>query len=154
MYGPGELAQPTRRLQRLASGATWYFVLTSLVFVAFGAVALFLACVGLLAVVASESERRTQEVGVRTALGARASDIVRLIVGEGARQILLGVGVGVLMATGLARAMSVVLFDTDPLDPAIYVASIGVIGLVSVLATLYPAVRAARTDPVRSLQSG
>jgi len=143
-----------RTLADAIGRSTWYFSLTSAVFVVFGVVALFLACVGLLGVVAFESERRTQEVGVRMALGARAGDVVRLIVGQGIGQMLVGTAFGVLMATGLARVLTVVLFETDPNEPLIYVLTIGTIFVVGALASLYPALRAARTDPVTSLQGG
>jgi len=131
---------------------SWYIRITAWIFVAFGAVALFLACVGLAGVVAFESERRTQEVGVRMALGARAGDVARLIVGQGALQVLVGIAVGLVLAVGLARGLVFVMFETDPNDPWLFASAGGLVLLVSALASLYPALRAARSDPVRSLQ--
>ena len=132
---------------------TWYVGLVGAFFLAFGAAALFLASVGLFGVVSFGTERRTQEMGIRMAVGARAGDVVRLIVGQGLRQMGLGLVIGIPMAAGLARVMAATLFRTEPWDPAVYAAIVGVILLVGVLASLLPAVRAARLDPVRALQS-
>jgi putative ABC transport system permease protein len=133
--------------------SSWYIRITAQIFIVFGVVALFLACVGLGGVVAFESERRTREVGVRVALGARARDVAGLIVGQGVRQVTIGIAVGLLLAIGLARGLVLVMFETDPNDPLLYVGAGGVVLLVSALASLYPAIRAARSDPVRSLQA-
>ena len=121
--------------------------------VIFGAAALFLASVGLFGVVSFGAERRTQEVGVRMAVGAKAKDVVRLIVGQGLKQVSMGLVFGIAMGAGLGRLMANVLFQTEPWDPAVYTAVVTVILVVGVLASLIPAVRAARLDPVRALQS-
>jgi ABC-type antimicrobial peptide transport system permease subunit len=131
----------------------WYIRITAWIFVAFGVIALFLACVGLAGVVAFESERRTQEVVVRMALGAKARDVAGLIVGHGVRQVGLGVVAGLVLAAGLARGLVIILFETDPNDPLLYLGAAGVVLVVAALASLYPALRAAHTDPVKSLQA-
>ncbi len=133
--------------------ATWYLQMLGGVYIILGGAALFLASVGLFAVVSFGAERRTQEIGVRMAVGARARDVVRLIVGQGVTQIAVGLVVGIAMAVGLARVMAIVLFQTEPWDPPVYAGIVGLILLVGVLASLFPAVRAARLDPVRALQS-
>ena len=125
----------------------------SAIYIVFGAAALFLASVGLFGVVSFGAERRTQEVGVRMAVGAKARDVVRLIVGQGVTQMSIGLVVGVAMGAGLARLMTLVLFQTQYWDLAVYASIVGLILLVGVLASLVPAMRAARLDPVRALQS-
>ena len=87
------------------------------------------------------------------ALGAQARDVARLIVGQGVRQVGLGVVVGLLLAAGLARGLAIVLFQTDPSDPLLYVAAATAVLVVAALASLYPALRAAHSDPVKSLQA-
>ncbi len=134
-------------------GATWYLQMLGGIYIVFGAVALFLAAVGLFAVVSFGAERRTQEIGVRMAVGAKARDVVRLVVAQGVTQVSIGLAVGLVMALGLARVMAVVLFQTEPWDPLVYGAMVSLILLVGVLACLVPAMRAARLDPVRALQS-
>ena len=86
-------------------------------------------------------------------VGAKARDVVRLIVGQGVTQVFVGLVVGIAMAVGVARLMTVVLFQTEPWDPPVYAAIVALILVVGVLASLVPAVRAARLDPVRALQS-
>ncbi len=132
---------------------TWYFRATGAMYVVFGLAALFLASVGLFGVVSFGAERRKQEVGIRMAVGARAGHVVGLIVGQGLRQMSLGLVVGIAMAAGLARLMAIVLFQTEAWDPATYAAIVGLILLVGVLASLIPAIRASRLDPVRALRA-
>ncbi len=131
----------------------WGIRILGNIYVIFGAAALFLASVGLFGVVSFGAERRTQEVGVRMAVGARAKDVVQLIVGQGLKQVSLGLVFGILMAAGLARLMVNVLFQTEPLDPVVYLAIVGLILAVGVLASLVPAIRASRLDPVQALRS-
>ncbi|HUP52276.1 MAG TPA: ABC transporter permease [Longimicrobiales bacterium] len=138
--------------QRIGEPA-WYIRMAAWIFVAFGLIALFLACVGLTGVVAFESERRTQEVGVRMALGAKARDVAGLIVGHGVRQVGLGIVAGLVLAAGLSRGLVIVLFETDPNDPLLYLGAAGIVLVVAALASLYPALRAAHSDPVKSLRA-
>ena len=123
------------------------------IYIVFGTAALFLASVGLFGVVSFGVERRTQEVGIRMAVGAKAEDVVRLIVGQGIKHVALGLVFGVAMGAGLAHLMTIVLFHTEPWDLAVYVLIVGLILCVGVLASLVPAIRAARLDPVQALQS-
>ncbi len=133
--------------------AQWSIRILGNIYVIFGAAALFLASIGLFGVVSFGAERRTQEVGVRMAVGAKAKDVVRLIVGQGLKQVSLGLIFGIAMAASLGPVMALALFQTEPWDPAVYTVVVAVILVVGVLASLIPAVRAARLDPVRALQS-
>ena len=129
-------------------GETLYFRLVGGMYVIFGAVALFMASVGLFGVVSFGAERRTQEVGVRMAVGATAKDVVGLIVRQGVIHVFVGLVFGIAMALGLARVMVLLLFKTKPWDPAVYAGIVTLILVVGVVASLVPAIRAARMDPV------
>jgi hypothetical protein len=116
-------------------------------FTAFGALALALAAVGLYAVIAFGVAQRTHELGVRIALGARAGDVVRLIVFDGARVTIAGAVVGgavAWLASGLLRDL---LFKVSPHDPGIYAGVAALLLVVGTLASAVPAARAARVDP-------
>ncbi len=127
----------------------WYVRLVGAYYVVFGAAALFLALVGLFGVVSFGAARRTHEIGIRMAIGAKARGVVGLIVGQSVKYMALGLAVGV----GLARLMAGALYPIGAGDPAMYAVIGALILLVGVLASLVPAIRAARSDPVRALQS-
>src|SRR6185503_3733993 len=105
-----EIVDPT--MQSWASGAKMFML--------FGVLALALAGIGLYAVIAFAVEQRTQEIGVRIALGARARDVLRLIVGDGIRVTLAGLAIGVLIASAAGRAIAPLLFHESPHDPLVY----------------------------------
>ena len=132
---------------------TWAFRVFGSLFMAFGFTALFLAAVGLYAVMAFSVRRRTREVGVRMALGARPGDVLRLIVRQGFVQIAIGMVFGLLIAYGLGRLLTSFLFGVTPHDPTVFggvTLSLLAAGLV---ACLLPARRAARVDPMVALRS-
>lgn len=118
----------------------------------FAGIALLLACVGIYGVVSYLVGQRTHEIGIRTALGAQREDVLRLVLGEGARMALLGVGIGLAAALGLTRLMSGMLFGVSAHDPLTFAAVCGLLVLVALLATYVPARRAARIDPVIALR--
>ena len=117
-----------------------------------GVLALGLAAFGLYGVTAYLVTRRTREIGVRVALGARPQDIVRLFVGEGARLAALGLVAGVLPAIGVTVLLSNVLFGVHPADPRALVAASAMLVLAAVGASYIPARRALRVDPVVALR--
>lgn len=118
----------------------------------FGGVALFLASVGLCGVMAFSVSRRTQEVGVRMALGAQAKDVVRLLFREGLVHLSIGPGIGLALAAALSRGLEVILFQVGPWDPLILLAIAIVLILTSVAASVVPARRATRVDPMVALR--
>ena len=116
-------------------------------FVAFGALALIVAAVGLYGVIAYMVAQRMHELGVRIALGAQGVDVVRLVVGEGLRFATIGVGVGAAIALGAARWIQPLLFQQSAKDPVVFaVVSILLIG-VALASSAMPALRAMRADP-------
>jgi len=118
----------------------------------FAAIALFLAAVGLYGVVAYTVTQRTREIGVRMAIGARRSDVLRLVVGGGLRLALLGVVVGTGAALALARLLESMLYEVTPFDPLSYLATAGVLLAVAAVACFVPAARAAGIDPLLALR--
>jgi len=132
--------------------SSWFYGVFGGLFMVFGFVALFLASVGLYAVMAFSVRRRTQEVGVRMALGAEQRDVLRLILRQGMTQLALGVVIGLGLAWWLARTLRVILFQVDPGDPLIFMAILVTLALTGFLATIVPARRATRVDPALALR--
>lgn len=118
----------------------------------FGLLALALAVTGVYAVVSSTVSRRTHEVGIRMALGASRSDVVWLAISQEARPALIGLGVGLALASALTRFLSSLLYRVRPLDPAILLCAATTLGLAALCAAYFPARRAAKVDPAVALR--
>jgi putative ABC transport system permease protein len=131
----------------------WAFELFSWMFGIFGGLALVLGSAGVYGVLAYAVSQRTQELGIRIALGASRRDVLALTVGHGLRLVAIGVGVGVVAAAGVTRVIGTLLYDVSPTDPVSFAAVIGVLGSVGLLASYIPARRAMRIDPVTALRS-
>ncbi|MDE3156381.1 MAG: ABC transporter permease [Acidobacteriota bacterium] len=116
-------------------------------------IALLLGAVGVYAVVAYAVSRRTAEIGLRLALGAQASDVLRLVFTQGGAVVLAGVAVGLAGAVALTRLMRGLLFGVSPTDPLSYAVLTGLMLLVAALAVYLPARRASRVDPTEALRS-
>jgi len=114
--------------------------------------AVALAAVGLYGVMAYVVTQRSQEIGVRVALGAEPRDILRLIVGQAMKLTAVGLAVGIALALGLTRFLESLLFAVSPTDPATFVGVTVVLLAVSIAACWIPARRAVRVDPVTSLR--
>jgi predicted permease len=119
---------------------------------AFGFLALVLAAVGIYAVIAYSTKQRTQEVGIRMALGAQRRDVLRLILGKGARITFLGVAIGLAATLAVARLMASLLFGVSATDLLTYSGVAILLTLVALSASLIPALRATRIDPVVALR--
>jgi len=122
-------------------------------FTAFGALALVLAAVGLYSVLAYTVAQRTQEMGVRLALGARTADVLRLIVAEGLRVAAVGVGIGVAVALVAGRWVEGLLYEVSAHDPVVIGSIVGMLLLVAAAASLVPAMRATRVAPSVALRA-
>jgi putative ABC transport system permease protein len=118
----------------------------------FAGIAVFLAAVGMYGVVAYTVTQRTQEIGLRIAIGAQPANVLRMIVGDGLRLATIGVVLGIAAALGLARVIETMLFDVTPFDAASYGATAVVLLAVAALACYVPARRAMRVDPLVALR--
>jgi putative ABC transport system permease protein len=118
----------------------------------FAAAALTLAAVGLYGLLSYSVARRTQEIGVRAALGAQRTDVLRLILGEGARLALMGVVIGLVASLAVTRLMSSLLFDIQATDPLTLVGVAAFLSLVALFASYVPARRAMKVDPMVALR--
>lgn len=118
----------------------------------FSALALALAAVGIYGVISFATSQRTQEIGVRMALGARPADILSLMVGAGMRPALAGVAIGVVAGLGLTRVLSTFLFEVTPRDPITFAGVASLLLAVALTACAIPARRASRVDPLVALR--
>ncbi len=118
----------------------------------FAAVAALLAVVGVFSVLAYLVGQRTRELAVRRALGARATDVIRLVVGQGLGLVAIGLALGLAGALAMARLLTGLLYEIGPWDVGTYLGTIIVLGSAALLATLLPAIRAATITPLGVLQ--
>jgi putative ABC transport system permease protein len=132
---------------------TWFIRVFGTMFMIFGFIALFLASVGLYAVMSFAVSRRVREVGIRMALGAQAGDVIRMIFGQGAWQLGVGLVLGLGLAAGVAQLLTILLFDVQPRDPSIFGAVVVVLALAGLSACMIPARRATRVDPLVALRT-
>jgi putative ABC transport system permease protein len=118
----------------------------------FGVVALLLATAGVFGVMAYSVSRRTREIGVRVALGARSRDVLTMILGQGLRTVLLGVAIGLAGALALTQTVKSLLFGVTPTDPLTFAVVIVLLVAAALLACYIPARRAAKVDPMVALR--
>ena len=118
----------------------------------FAALALILAAVGIYGAMAYAVSQRTHEIGIRSALGAQRRDVLRLVLGEGSKIVLLGIVIGIAGALALTRLMASLLFEVKPTDPATFAAVAILLALVALAACYIPARRAMRVDPLVALR--
>jgi predicted permease len=118
----------------------------------FGGVALLMATVGIYGVIASSVAQRTHEIGVRMALGAGSSNVLRLVVGQGLRLLLVGIVLGLAGTFALMRFVSSLLYGVRPTDPMTLVVAVLVLAAAALLASYVPARRATRVDPMVALR--
>jgi len=124
----------------------------TLLLAGFAALAMALAAAGVYGLVSYAVERRTSEIGIRMALGARPAGVVRLVVGQGMAPVLAGVIIGLAGAAAASRALSSLLFRVSPTDAATYAAAALLVTVVGLAACYLPARRSARIDPADSLR--
>jgi ABC-type antimicrobial peptide transport system permease subunit len=118
----------------------------------FAALALALSSVGVYGVLSYAVGQRTQEIGIRVALGAQNYDVLKLVIGEGMALALIGVAIGIAAALGLTRWMANLLYGVSASDPVTFAAVAAVLLLVTMAACYIPARRAMRVDPMTALR--
>jgi macrolide transport system ATP-binding/permease protein len=119
---------------------------------AFGVLALLLACVGLYGIMAYAVARRTDEIGLRMALGAQRGDVLKLIAGQGLKLTLIGLGVGILCSLGATRLLGSLLFGVKPIDRLTFISVSLLVSFLALLAGYIPARRATKVDPMVALR--
>ncbi len=141
-----------RSLESQFEQQRWTFRVFGTVFVIFSIFALVLAAIGIYAVVAYGVSQRTAEIGVRVALGATTSNVIRLVVSQGLIQLGIGLALGLAGAFGVTRVIKAILLQVSPTDPITFGAVALVLIAAATLACLIPARRAAKIDPVIALR--
>jgi ABC-type antimicrobial peptide transport system permease subunit len=144
-----------RSLQHTLDGPNGFFLLRmgALFGGTLGLLGLLLALVGIYGVVSYTAAQRTQELGVRMALGAQRRDILTLVVGHGLRLIVAGLALGVLAAFALSRVLSNLLFGISATDAATFIAVPLLLGVMALVASYVPALRATRIAPAVALRN-
>jgi putative ABC transport system permease protein len=149
IFGPAQVLQPM--VQLAPEVAPWR--VGAILFSVFGAITLFLAGVGLYGLVGYDVTCRTRELGVRIALGARRVDVLRIVVGSGVRIAAIASVAGIMVAFASVRVIASLLFDTSPADPVVLGVVVLTLMAVAILASLIPAWRATRVDPIVALRN-
>ena len=131
----------------------WVIRVGALLFGVFGAIALLLAVVGVYGVKAYAVARRSREIGIRMALGARRGDVFRLIMRQGALQTALAVAIGVFLSLSAGRVLAQILYEVSPTDPFALISASLLLAGAALLACFFPARRATRVDPIVALRT-
>ncbi|HWF48440.1 MAG TPA: FtsX-like permease family protein, partial [Bryobacteraceae bacterium] len=124
----------------------------TILFAVFAGLALCLAMAGVYGVMAYAVTQRSNEVGVRIALGASTGSVIRLVLGQGLVLACIGVGLGLAASISVTRLLKSMLFQVQPNDPLVYVAVAVLLGVVALVAGYAPAIRAAKIDPAVALR--
>ena len=151
-YDPQLLVQRIQPMDDVVSGALARPRFNLLLVGSFAVLGLLLAAVGIYGVVSFLVAQRTREIGIRIALGARAGDVVRIVLSEGMAPVLVGAAAGMLVALVATRALRTLLFGVTPLDPVSLAAAPALLALVALMACYLPARRATRVDPMIALR--
>jgi putative ABC transport system permease protein len=151
----GDKTVPVTNIQPLTQaisntiGQTRFY---TFLFTLFGATGLILTLTGIYGVISYTVSQRTQEIGIRMALGAQATDVLRLLVGQGMVLTAVGIAIGVVVAGALTQLMKNLLFGVDAADPLTFIVITLVLALVALLACWIPARRATKVDPLIALR--
>jgi putative ABC transport system permease protein len=137
--------------QQIAKNA-FFFILFGTLFTIFGGAALALAAVGIYGVISFSVQQRTQEIGVRMALGARQGNVLGMIVRQGSLQLGLGLSIGLVLAFVGSRLLSDILFGIPPTDPATFAGVSVALAAIALTACVIPAQRASRVDPLVAIR--
>ncbi|MBZ5592650.1 MAG: ABC transporter permease [Acidobacteriia bacterium] len=142
----------TQTMDQVVSGTLAERRFSMILLGTFAALALVMSCVGIYGVISHLASQRTHEIGIRMALGAERRDVLRMVLGEGAKMALLGVAIGLLAAFGLTRLLAAMLFGISAHDPLTFAGVAGLLTLVALFACYIPARRATKVDPMVALR--
>jgi putative ABC transport system permease protein len=150
---PSQAVSQVRTMEAVAAAATSRPRFRAQLVTAFALLAALLAAVGIFSVLTFMVQQRAREFSVRLAIGANASDLLRLVLGGGLKLTVIGVAIGVAASLALVRSLATLLFGVQPLDPLTFVVAPLALTVVALLACLVPAIRALRADPVAALRA-
>jgi predicted permease len=151
--GPEQPVDNFRTLEDLHTSALDMPRLTAILLAAFAGLALVITATGIAGVISFTVGQRRQEFGIRMALGALPGGVLRMVLGQGMRLVLLGLGIGVPCAFALSRLFSSLLYETTPTDPPTYLVVAGVLALVAAISCFVPARKATSVDPMVALRN-
>jgi predicted permease len=151
-FAPGDVIYKVQTLNEVISQSFAARRLTMILLGIFASLALVLSCVGIYGVISYLVSQQTQEIGVRMALGAQRGDVLRLVLGQGTKMALIGVGAGIALSFGVTRLMGHMLFGVTAYDPVTFGGVAVVLTTVAMVACYVPALRATRIDPVVALR--
>lgn len=149
----GEPVAPIRSMREVIAQSTARQRFNMLMMNIFGMFALLLAAVGIYALMSYSVQQRTQEMGIRMALGAKPKDVRNMVVWQAFRLVIAGIAVGSLGAAGLTRFLAGVLFGVKPLDPFVFIFVPCILCAIAVVAVWLPARHASRVDPIQALKA-
>jgi len=141
-----------RTMDQIVSGSLARQNFNTLLLTLFAAIAMLLAAIGIYGLIAYTVEQRTQEIGIRVALGAARGQVLRMIVLDGAKLAAIGVAAGLAVAFGVTRLLASLLYGVKAADPLTFAGAAVAIGVVALAASYIPALRAAAVDPIRALR--
>ena len=142
-----------RTMEEERSAQFWPYKMYALFMSGFATLAIVLAAIGLYGLIAFAVTQRTRELGIRMALGANRMDVLRLVTGQGARLVIVGIAAGIIGSLGVLQILRSMLFGASPLDPAVFAIVSALLAVVSLVATYVPARRAASVDPLVALRA-
>lgn len=148
-----DLVPRTRSMESLVASSVAGPRFVLLLAGAFGGAAALLAALGIYSVISYLVTQRTRELGIRLALGARGTEIVRTVVGRGALLAAIGIGIGSLLAIATTRLLAGLLYGVSPMDPTAFVGVAAVVAAIALAASWFPARRAARIDPLTAVRA-
>jgi ABC-type antimicrobial peptide transport system permease subunit len=149
---PDEPVLKVETMEDVVNASLFQQRFSMLLLAAFAGLALLLAAVGIYSVLAFAVRRRAREIGIRMALGAQIGDVLRMILYDGMRPALIGVAIGLAGALALGRVVSTLIYGVSASDPATYLAVSGLLAAVALVASVIPAMRAAKVDPMTALR--
>ena len=148
----GLAAYDIRTMDQVRAYTTWEQRILGEVMAAFAALAMGLAWLGVYGLVAYGVARRTREIGLRVALGARRADVIRMIVADVGPLAAAGIGLGLLFGAALTRGLETEVYGVDPRDPTTLIVAAAGMALAMLIATVWPATRAMRIQPSIALR--